>query len=164
MRMDLVRGALINKARRQPTQLYLRWKQDVGCIAGGLLYKSKDMLLLPCKEAALPWSGSVYKRIVIAMLIKAWQFSFCNCDLVNPPLVHDLKRCQFILIPYSIGQTKWLFLSPHGSLDYGNRKFLSHIQAKGGLLRGMWTVSPVPVKSCQFQLCYSAMSSGIGWV
>ena len=70
------------------------------------------MLLLPCKEAALPWSGSVYKRIVIAMLIKAWQFSFCNCDLVNPPLVHDLKRCQFILIPYSIGQTKWLFLSP----------------------------------------------------
>lgn len=52
------------------------------------------MLLLLCKEAALPWSGSVYKRTVIAMLIKAWQFSFSNCDLVNPPLVHDLKRCQ----------------------------------------------------------------------
>lgn len=47
----------------------------------------------------------------------------------------------------------WLFLSLYGSLDYTNRKPLSYIQAKGGLLRGMWVVSPVPVKLCRIKLC-----------
>lgn len=47
----------------------------------------------------------------------------------------------------------WLFLSLYGSLDYTNRKLLSYIQAKGGLLRGMWIVSPGPVKLCRIKLC-----------
>lgn len=47
-----------------------------------------------------------------------------------------------ILIPYSMGQTKGLFLPRYSSLDYTNSNPLSYIQAKGGLLRG--TVGCVP--------------------
>lgn len=89
------------------------------------------------------------------MLIKDWQLSFANCDLVNPPLVHDLEQnvASYFNPLFNRTNRMWLFLSLYGSLDYTNRKPLSSIQAKGGLPRGMWVVAPVPVKSCQFKLC-----------
>lgn len=71
--------------------------------------------------------------MVIAMLIKDWQFSFSNCDLVNPPLVHDLKQnvASYFNPLFNMKNRMWLFLSLYGSLDNMNRKPLSYIQAKG---------------------------------
>lgn len=96
----------------------------------------------------------LYKRVVIAMLIKDWQFSFSNCDLVNPPLVHDLEQNVASYFNPLFNRTNriWLFLSLYSSLDYTSRKPLSCIQARGGLLRGRWIVSPMPVNPCQFKL------------
>lgn len=49
----------------------------------------------------------------------------------------------------------WLFLSLYGSLDYTNRKPPSYILAKGGLLRGMWIVTPKPVAPLSVQVVFT---------